>query len=117
VQRLLAEHGIEPAPERGRRMPWRTFLRAHWDAITAADFFTVEVLGWCLNHLVLLSEAQLRGAVSEYVEPYHGERRRVRWSAACGWAACSSPTTATRPDSVELIVVRPTPARCGCPTR
>ena len=25
-------------------MPWRTFLAAHWGAIAAADFFTVEVL-------------------------------------------------------------------------
>lgn len=46
VQRVLAEHGIEPAPERRRTMPWRTFLRAHWDVIAAADFFTVEVLAW-----------------------------------------------------------------------
>ncbi len=44
VKRILAAHGIEPAPERGRRTPWKTVLRAHWDAIAAADFFTVEVL-------------------------------------------------------------------------
>ena len=25
-------------------MPWKTFLAAHWDAMAAADFFTVEVL-------------------------------------------------------------------------
>jgi putative transposase len=25
-------------------MPWKTFLAAHWDALAAADFFTVEVL-------------------------------------------------------------------------
>jgi len=24
-------------------MPWAKFLKAHWDAIAAADFFTVEV--------------------------------------------------------------------------
>jgi len=24
-------------------MPWSKFLKAHWEAITAADFFTVEV--------------------------------------------------------------------------
>jgi transposase InsO family protein len=38
------EHGIEPAPERRNRMPWKTFLRAHWEHLAAADFFTVEVL-------------------------------------------------------------------------
>jgi putative transposase len=44
VKRILLEHGIEPAPERSKRTPWRTFLKAHWGAIAAADFFTVEVL-------------------------------------------------------------------------
>ncbi len=38
------EHGIEPAPERSKRTPWKTFLKAHWDVLAAADFFTVEVL-------------------------------------------------------------------------
>ncbi len=44
VRRILKERGIDPAPERSKRMPWRTFLKAHWEAIAAADFFTVEVL-------------------------------------------------------------------------
>ena len=26
------------------KMPWKTFLAAHWDALTAADFLTVDVL-------------------------------------------------------------------------
>jgi len=44
VKRILAEQGIEPAPERSKRIPWSTFLKAHWGAIAAGDFFTVEVL-------------------------------------------------------------------------
>ena len=44
IKRVLAEHGIEPAPERGRRTSWRTFLKAHWGAIAAMDFFTVEAV-------------------------------------------------------------------------
>ncbi len=44
IKRILAEHGIEPAPERRRGTPWKTFLQAHWEAIAAADFFTIEVL-------------------------------------------------------------------------
>lgn len=44
IARVLAEHGLEPAPERSKRTPWRTFLRAHWGAIAATDFFNVEVL-------------------------------------------------------------------------
>ena len=44
MKRILAEHGIESAPERRKRIPWGTFLKAHWGAIAATDFFTVEVL-------------------------------------------------------------------------
>jgi putative transposase len=44
VQRVLADHGIELAPERGRHTRWGTFLRAHWCAIGATDFFSIEVL-------------------------------------------------------------------------
>ena len=44
IKRILDDHGIEPAPERSRRTPWASFLKAHWGAIAAADFFTVEVL-------------------------------------------------------------------------
>ena len=44
VKRILLEHGIEPAPERGQRTPWKTFLMAHWEGLTATDLFTVEVL-------------------------------------------------------------------------
>jgi transposase len=43
VRRILREHGVGPAPERRPHMPWSKFLKAHWDAIAAADFFTVEV--------------------------------------------------------------------------
>jgi hypothetical protein len=34
-----------PAPKRGSRTPWGTFLRAHMGKIAAADFFTIEVVG------------------------------------------------------------------------
>jgi putative transposase len=34
----------EPAPQRSERTPWATFLKAHWGATAAMDFFTVEVL-------------------------------------------------------------------------
>ena len=43
IANILREHGIEPAPERGERTPWRTFLAAHWETVAATDFFTVEV--------------------------------------------------------------------------
>jgi transposase InsO family protein len=44
VKRMLTEAGIAPAPELGKEMSWRTFLRAHWEALASADFFAVEVL-------------------------------------------------------------------------
>ena len=44
IQEILKEHGIEPAPSRKRRVSWSEFLRAHWGAIAACDFFTIEVV-------------------------------------------------------------------------
>jgi putative transposase len=46
IRSILKEHGIEPAPERSKRTTWKAFLRAHWPAIAACDFFTVEALTW-----------------------------------------------------------------------
>jgi transposase InsO family protein len=43
VRRILMERGIGPAPDRLAHMPWSKFLKAHWEALAAADFFTVEV--------------------------------------------------------------------------
>jgi hypothetical protein len=40
VERILRDRGIEPAPRRGRTS-WGTFLATHWEALAAADFFTV----------------------------------------------------------------------------
>jgi putative transposase len=42
--RLLKAHGLPPVPERSTS--WKTFLRAHWDAIAGTDFFTTEVWTW-----------------------------------------------------------------------
>ena len=44
IKRVLAENGIDPA---GRRpTSWKTFLKAHWGAIAATDFFTIEGITW-----------------------------------------------------------------------
>ena len=37
VKRILLDHGIEPAPERGRKTSWRSFIKAHLGEIAAAD--------------------------------------------------------------------------------
>jgi putative transposase len=44
IARILKTHGLPPVPE--RPTSWRTFLRAHQDAIADADFFTTEVWTW-----------------------------------------------------------------------
>ena len=36
IKRILADHGIAPAPERGKSMSWSTSIKAHWGAIAAA---------------------------------------------------------------------------------
>ena len=56
VKRILLEHGLEPAPERGRTTSWERFLGLHLGAIAAADFFTVEVmtLRGLVRHWVLV---------------------------------------------------------------
>ena len=43
VKRILHDHGLDPAPERNPRTPWKTFLQTHWEGRAAADLFTVEV--------------------------------------------------------------------------
>jgi putative transposase len=49
VANILALNGIDPAPLRGKRTAWSTFLKAHWKLFVASDFFTVEV--WRLQGL------------------------------------------------------------------
>jgi len=43
IAAILKQHGIEPAPEGQKRTTWQEFLKAHWDVLAAADFFTVDV--------------------------------------------------------------------------
>ncbi len=42
IARVLHENGIDPEPE--RKITWSTFLKSHWGAVAATDFFSVEVL-------------------------------------------------------------------------
>jgi hypothetical protein len=48
IATILQQQGIPPSGE--RPTSWHTFLRAHWDALLASDFFTTEV--WTLRGLV-----------------------------------------------------------------
>ncbi len=44
VASILAEAGLEPAPERLKQRTWKQFVRAHWETLYACDFFAVETL-------------------------------------------------------------------------
>jgi putative transposase len=48
IATVLRQPGISPSGE--RPTSWQTFLRTHWGALVAADFFTTEV--WTLRGLV-----------------------------------------------------------------
>ena len=87
IANILREHGIEPAPERSERTPWRTFLAAHWETVAATDFFTVEVA--TIRRLVTSScpktqtnsRSARRGRFDRHqavASPRSGGRRRCR---------------------------------------
>src|SRR5437899_2515231 len=43
VANVLKRHGLAPAPERGKKILWKDFIRSHLETLAAVDFFTVEV--------------------------------------------------------------------------
>ena len=47
VRNILHRHHMDPAPQRRQGgMGWTQFLKMHWEALAATDFFTVEVATW-----------------------------------------------------------------------
>ena len=44
IREILIGAGLAPAPERSKGKSWKDFLKAHWSVMSAADFFTVEVM-------------------------------------------------------------------------
>ena len=53
VGNILKRHGIPPAPERTKTLPWREFIRIHLAVLSATGFFTTEA--WSRLWLVLSS--------------------------------------------------------------
>jgi transposase InsO family protein len=63
IKRILLEAGMDPAPERNKRTSWSAFLGAHWGAIAAMDFFTVEVVtlaGLVRYHVLFVTDLASR---------------------------------------------------------
>jgi glycyl-tRNA synthetase beta subunit len=61
VANILAEAGIEPAPERCRKRTWKQFIESHWETLYACDFFAVESLGvFCTVRYMVLFVSELR---------------------------------------------------------
>jgi transposase InsO family protein len=54
IANILRDNGIEPAPEREAHTRWSTFLKAHWECLTATDFMSVEV-------------CTIKGLVTQYI--------------------------------------------------
>ena len=102
------------------RLPPRSpNLNAH------AERFVRSIKESCLERMILFGEESLRTAISNFVAHYHTERNhqglanrlispetghltnvRARSSGVSVWAACSTTTTAPRP---ELVKVGPAP--------
>jgi putative transposase len=69
----LKEYGIDPAPKRGLRMSWATFIKAHWPNLAAIDFTTIEVWtkGGLVTHYVLfVMELATRKVVCAGITPH-----------------------------------------------
>src|SRR5262249_45491636 len=62
IANILKRHGVEPAPERSRKITWKEFLNRHWDQIEASDCFTVEV--WTCSGLKRFVRVVLHGSTA-----------------------------------------------------
>ena len=76
VGNILKAHGIEPAPDRQRRTTWATFLKSHWDVLSAIDFTTIEVWtrgGLVTFYLLFVMELKTRRVYFAGCTPYPNE--------------------------------------------
>jgi hypothetical protein len=87
IARILKTHGVSPVP--ARPTSWQTFLRAHWEAIAGADFFTTEIWNVAkvsdVLHRVRDRPRILTGIRSSYVNRLASPWRAL--APACGWHA------------------------------
>ena len=43
IDNVLLRNGYDPSPDRDRKTRWSEFLKAHWESLSAIDFFTTEI--------------------------------------------------------------------------
>lgn len=92
IANVPSEHGTDPAPERGKRTSWPTFLKAHWESIASTDFITVEVV-------------TLRGLVTYYVLFVHGgEVHAATGAESAGGAAMVNLPSQPRAGCHRLLI-------------
>lgn len=84
IAKVLKEAGVDSAPERQKKTTWKEFLRAHWDVLGAADFFSVEVwtaMGLVRYHVFFVirlatREVQIAGIIPEPNGPWMKQMAR-----------------------------------------
>ena len=81
---VLKAHAIDPAPLRGEKTSWDTFLKAHWEILAATDFFTVEVWtlrGLVTHHVLFFIELATRSVHVAGVTTHPNDASCCRWHA------------------------------------
>ncbi|MBW2498441.1 MAG: helix-turn-helix domain-containing protein [Deltaproteobacteria bacterium] len=81
IKRILLENGFDPVRRRG--VSWETFLKAHWGAIAAIDFFSVEVVK--------------RKGLTRYFVLFVIREGRTKSSANAGRHSCPTIATSSQP--------------------
>jgi transposase InsO family protein len=84
IAKVLKEAGVDPAPDRQKRTPWKEFLRTHLEVLAAADFFSVELwtaLGLVRYHVLFVirlatREVHIAGIIPEPDGPWMKQMAR-----------------------------------------
>jgi len=91
VGNILKRHGISPAPERGKTVTWREFIRSHLDVLVAAGFFNSEMWSWfglamsCLLSFIHFSHHQVQSASATLPQQMLTLQALLRWSLGLGF--------------------------------
>jgi transposase InsO family protein len=74
VRNILRRHHLDPAPKRrAGGMSWTQFIKLHWEALAATDFFTVEVATWqglVTSYVLVVMELSTRRVEIAGVTPH-----------------------------------------------